>query len=131
MAQANIERSFMGRSPANRGRAGNGANEPSGIMQSAWCTGGTMRAMTTASSLRARSFRLSLLGNFGGAVLSLLYFHQIDTLESSGTQPLGAAEIGVFVVCFALLYGGLYVTSARWRRPVTDTAGSPPPGAPC
>ena len=84
--------------------------------------------MASISPLRARTFRLSLLGNFGGAVLSLLYFRQIDTLASSGTPPLGAAELGVFLACFALLYGVMYVTSARWRRPVNDTIGSPPHG---
>jgi hypothetical protein len=88
-----------------------------------------MRAMTSALSLRARSIRLSLVGNFGGALLSFLYFRQIDITASRVTPPVGASERLIFLAGFALLWGLLAAASARWRRPLEATAGAPLPGA--
>jgi adenylate cyclase len=88
-----------------------------------------MGVMKSAPSLRWRSFRLTLLGNFGGAVLSLLYFRQIDINASSAAPPLGAAELWIFLISFTLLYGSLALASMRWRRPLEQSVGTPPAGA--
>lgn len=84
--------------------------------------------MKSASSLRWRSFRLTLLGNFGGAVLSFLYFRQIDITASSVSPPVGPADLLVFVLGFTLLYGLLALASVRWRRPLEQLLAAPEPG---
>ncbi len=84
--------------------------------------------MASTTSLRVRILRLTLLGNFGGALLSFLYFRQIDTTAGNDSAPPGVVEILTFVLGFVLLYGTLMLVTVRWRRPLQDMVGAPPPG---
>ncbi|MFO1272821.1 MAG: adenylate/guanylate cyclase domain-containing protein [Rubrivivax sp.] len=84
--------------------------------------------MAGPTSARVRILGLSLAVNFAGAALSFLYFRQLDTLATSSTPPLGWVESTVFVAGFGLLFTLLRGFSARWRRPLAQTAGAPPPG---
>ena len=65
-----------------------------------------------------------MLGNLCGAVLTFLYFREIDPIAGAGR--LGAAELAFFVVGFSLLAVAGRVTSALWMRPVAHGGLEPP-----
>ena len=88
-----------------------------------------MRTMATPLTRRARILRLTLLGNFGGAVLSFLYFRLVDISAAGSDSAVSAAELGLFVLAFVLLFAAMAVASLRWRRPLENLVGAPPPGA--
>ena len=80
--------------------------------------------MQASASLRRRLVRLVVLGNLGGAVLTFLYFREVDPI--AGGARLGAAELTFFVVGFSLLAVAGRVTSALWMRPVAQAGLQPP-----
>ena len=87
-----------------------------------------MRAMATTIPARTRLLVLSVLGNFGGAVLSYLYFREIDTAAASTTPPVGGFEIVFFFAVFGAIFMAGRLGSRAWARPLAVAAGTPPPG---
>ncbi|MEO7150364.1 MAG: hypothetical protein ABIX46_01440, partial [Burkholderiaceae bacterium] len=85
--------------------------------------------MATRSPTRLRLLSLAVLGNLGGAVLSFIYFHEVDPSVSRGVSAIGGAELVFFVLGFALLSTAFRMASARWMRPLNDMAYAPQPGA--
>src|SRR5436190_16858294 len=83
--------------------------------------------MQASASTRQRLVRLVVLGNLCGAVLTFLYFREIDPIAGAGR--LGAAELAFFVVGFSLLAVAGRVTSALWMRPVAHGGVEPPTAA--
>ena len=88
-----------------------------------------MPAMVTRSPTRIRLLSLAVLGNLGGAVLSFMYFHEVDPSASHGVAAIGGGELVFFVVGFALLSTAFRMASVRWMRPLNDMANAPRPGA--
>ena len=88
-----------------------------------------MQAMATRSPTRLRLLSLAVLGNLGGAVLSFMYFHEVDPSASRGVAAIGGDELVFFVLGFALLSTAFRMASARWMRPLNDIANAPQPGA--
>jgi len=61
---------------------------------------------------------LVLLGNFGGAVLTFIYFHEVDPV--AGGIDIGAAELAFFAFGFSLLSVVAQLASSRWMRPINQ-----------
>ena len=79
--------------------------------------------MRASPSARQRLVRLLVLGNLGGAVLTFVYFHEVDPIKSG--VRFGGAELAFFVLGFGLLSVVGRLASARWMRPVTQAEGEP------
>ena len=88
-----------------------------------------MQVMASRSPTPLRLLSLAALGNLGGAVLSFVYFHEVDPSTSRGAAAIGGGELVFFVLGFALLSTAFRIASARWMQPLKDTAGAPQPGA--
>jgi len=82
---------------------------------------------SSPASIRRRLVRLVVLGNLGGAVLTFVYFREVDPILG-GVAP-GAAELAFFAFGFALLAVAGRIASARWMRPVRQAEARPPAGA--
>lgn len=83
-------------------------------------------AMTPGARMRS----LAVLGNLGGAVLTFLYFRQVDPTAVSATAAPTTSAIAYlyFVLAFGLLYVvGRWVT-ARWLAPLTQAGPVIPAG---
>lgn len=82
----------------------------------------------TQLSFRGRLQSLMVLGNLGGAVLTFLYFHDVDPAAVRGSVPTTGAEIAYFVIAFGLLSAiGRYLAK-RWLAPLTRAGSVLPPG---
>ena len=69
-----------------------------------------------------------MLGNLGGALLTFLYFHDVDPAAVRGGAAVTGAEIVYFVLAFGLLFAiGRQTLDALVRA--ADAGGPvPPPG---
>src|SRR5689334_5467197 len=74
--------------------------------------------MQASPSIRQRMVMLVLLGNFGGAVLTFIYFHEVDPV--AGGIDIGAAELAFFAFGFSLLSVVAQLASSRWMRPINQ-----------
>src|SRR5947209_15821544 len=83
-----------------------------------------MLAMQAAWSIRQRLVALVLLGNLGGAVLSFIYFHEVDPI--AGGIDIGAAELAFFAACFSLLSVVAQFASSHWMRPINEARAQTP-----
>jgi HAMP domain-containing protein len=75
--------------------------------------------MHEPSSIRQRLVRLIVLGNLGGAILTFLYFHEVDPI--AGGVEIGAGELVFFAVGFSLLSVVGRFASARWMRTINQS----------
>jgi adenylate cyclase len=82
----------------------------------------------TGTKRSARLRGLSLLANLGGAVLTVVYFHEVDPTAAVGGLPVTGAEIAYFVLAFGLLYALFKRVSTRWLAPLTQAGPVLPPG---
>src|ERR1041384_5377618 len=80
------------------------------------------RAMHASPSIRQRLVLLMVLGNLGGAILTFVYFHEVDPI--AGGIEIGAAELGFFAFGFSLLSVAARIASARWMRPIRHVDGA-------
>jgi len=80
--------------------------------------------MHPSSSIRQRLTKLLVLGNLGGAILTFVYFHEVDPI--AGGIEIGAAELGFFAFGFSLLSVAARIASARWMRPIRHVEGAAP-----
>ena len=74
--------------------------------------------MRPSPSIRQRLVRLLLFGNLGGAVLTFVYFREVDPI--AGGIRLGGGEIAFFALGFSLLSVVAWIASARWMRPIAQ-----------
>lgn len=88
-----------------------------------------MPAMATRSPTRLRLLSLAVFGNLGGAVLSFMYFHEVDPSASHGVAAISGSELVFFVLGFALLSIAFRMASVRWMRPLNDLTNAPQPDA--
>src|ERR1700754_5044600 len=77
----------------------------------------TIHPMHSSPSIRRRLARLLVLGNLGGAVLTFVYFREVDPIR--GGVEIGLAELAFFAVGFSLLSVVGRAASAWWTSPVT------------
>jgi adenylate cyclase len=75
--------------------------------------------MHAPASIRQRLVRLLVLGNLGGAVLTFVYFHEVDPI--AGEIHIGGGELAFFALGFSLLSIVGRVASARWMRPINQS----------
>ena len=80
--------------------------------------------MTAGSSPRARVLTLAALVNLGGALLTFLYFHDVDPVATHGAS-VGVGEVAFFVLGFSALFGAGRLVTVRWMRPVMSWAAAP------
>ena len=80
--------------------------------------------MTAGSSPRARLLTLAALVNLGGALLTFLYFHDVDPVATHGAS-VGTGEVAFFVLGFSALFGAGRLVTVRWMRPVMSWAAAP------
>ena len=59
-----------------------------------------------------------MFGNLGGAVLTFVYFREVDPI--AGGVRLGGGEMAFFALGFSLLSVVGRIASARWMRPITQ-----------
>jgi class 3 adenylate cyclase len=64
-----------------------------------------------------------VLGNLGGAVLTFIYFREVDPI--AGRVEIGPAELLFFVLGFTLLSVVGRLASGRWMRPVLQREAVP------
>jgi class 3 adenylate cyclase len=88
----------------------------------------TASTLATRLSFGARLRSLNLLAHLGGAVLTVVYFHEVDPTAAVGGLPVTGAEIAYFVLAFGLLYAILRRVSTRWVAPLTQAGPMLPPG---
>lgn len=83
-------------------------------------------------SSAARMTSLTALGNLGGAVLTFLYFREVDptAVRASVATTTDAIAYLYFVLAFALLYGLGRHIARRWVEPMTQAGPVLPPGPP-
>jgi len=74
--------------------------------------------MRPSPSIRQRLLRLLVFGNLGGAVLTFVYFREVDPI-AEGIR-MGGGEIAFFALGFSLLSVAGRIASARWMRPITQ-----------
>jgi class 3 adenylate cyclase len=78
----------------------------------------------------ARMTSLAVLGNLGGAVLTFLYFRDVDPTAVS--RGVATTTTGIDYVYFVLAFGLLYAVgrrvSRRWLAPLTQAGPVLPPG---
>jgi adenylate cyclase len=79
-------------------------------------------------TLAGRLTRLTVLGNFIGALLTFVYFNFLDPSAHAGAPAVGPGIWIFFVVSFALLVFVARTVLSRWSRPVVGLAGAPPAG---
>lgn len=79
-------------------------------------------------SMSVRLRGLNLLAHLGGALLTVVYFHEVDPTAVAGGVPVVGAEIAYFVLAFGLLYAILKRVSTRWLAPLTQAGPVLPPG---
>jgi adenylate cyclase len=72
--------------------------------------------MHVSPSIRRRLVTLLVLGNLGGAVLTFVYFREVDPI--AGGVKIGAAELAFFAIGFSLLSVAGRLASGRWMRPL-------------
>ncbi len=88
----------------------------------------TASTIATRLSFRAGLQSLMVLGNLGGAVLTFLYFHDVDSTAVRGGVATTGAEIAYFVFAFGLLSAiGRHLVK-RWLAPLTQAGAVLPPG---
>ena len=80
--------------------------------------------MRAPPSIRQRLTWLLVLGNFGGAVLTFVYFREVDPI-AAGVE-IGGAELAFFALGFSLLSVVGRIASARWMRPINQIGLEPP-----
>ena len=88
----------------------------------------TTSTLATRLSFRARLTALAVLGNLGGAVLTFVYFHDVDPTAVRGGLATTGGEIAYFVLAFGLLFAVGKQLSARWTAPLRQAGAVPPPG---
>ncbi len=88
----------------------------------------TASGLATRSSFGARVMGLTVFGNLGGAVLTFVYFHDVDPAAVSGGVATTAGEIAYFVFASGLLFAIGRHLSMRWLAPLTQAGPVPPPG---
>jgi len=81
--------------------------------------------MHAKASVASRLVALMVLGNLGGAVLTVTYFHEVDPV--AGGVAMGGAELVFFALAFSLLSIAGRIASRRWMRPVRQAAAAAPP----
>ena len=79
--------------------------------------------MQPSLSLRRPLVRLMVLGNLGGAVLTFIYFREVDPI--AGRVEIGPAELLFFVLGFTLLSVVGRLASGRWMRPLLQREADP------
>ena len=84
--------------------------------------------LATKLSFGNRLKALNLLAHLSGALLTVVYFHEVDPTAASSGVPVTGAELGYFVLAFGLLYGGLRQISGRWLAPLTQAGRELPLG---
>ena len=67
-------------------------------------------------------------GNLGGAVLTFVYFHDVDPSAVMADVSVGPGEVSFFLVGFGLLFVAGRTLSSRWLAPLTQSGGVPAPG---
>ena len=85
----------------------------------------TAATTATRQSFRARMLGLTVLGNLGGALLTFLYFRDVDPTAVSGRGATTGAEIAYFVIAFGLLFAVGRHLSMRWLAPLTRAGAVP------
>jgi class 3 adenylate cyclase len=83
--------------------------------------------MPSSPSIRQRLLRLVVLGNLGGAVLTFVYFREVDPI--AGGVEVGAADLAFFAFGFSLLSVAGRFASGRWVRPLAQSGVEPAAGA--
>jgi adenylate cyclase len=83
---------------------------------------------TARLSISARLKGLNLLAHLGGAVLTVVYFHEVDPTATAGGLPVTGTEIAYFVLAFALLYALMRWLSTRWLAPFAQAGPVPAAG---
>ena len=84
--------------------------------------------LATRLSFGARMMGMTVFGNLGGAVLTFVYFHDVDPTAVGGGVATTGAEIAYFVLAFGLLFAIGRHLSMRWLAPLTGAGPVPPTG---
>ena len=79
-------------------------------------------------TLAGRLTRLTVFGNFAGALLTFVYFNFLDPSAHAGASAVGLGTWMFFAASFGLLVFIARTVVSRWSRPVIGLAGAPPPG---
>jgi adenylate cyclase len=80
------------------------------------------------TTLSGRLTRLTVLGNFAGALLTFVYFNFLDPSAHEGAQYARPGIWIFFVLSFGLLVFAARTVGSRWSRPVTRLEGALPAG---